>query len=244
MQIGTAKPDAMANDAPHLARLDVEPITLEGLEVFQVMCEVKADGLLERLPPALHPTIPGVISWLAYRFDESPWGPFRLVQTRIECRSGTRPRGLLIAGVIDNEVASRALTDGWGYNLFSGEIDFRRGYDGTNLRVWVEDECILDLAMNEPMLLPSDAVQFVSSLHPAHTPRGYRLVQVDPVHKLDRAERGEPIVNEFDAEAWNLPGLEAYYPISAAQGSGTLTLGKLRFLCKPGELAFTGTETL
>jgi hypothetical protein len=108
----------------------------------------------------------------------------------------------------------------------------------------VEGTCILDLMLRDPMLLPADAMQFVSSLHPAHTPNGFRLVQVDPVHQLDRAERGEPIVNEFDAAAWGVPGLEPHYPISAACGSGTLTLSKLRFLCRPGELAFTGTETV
>jgi hypothetical protein len=244
MQIGTANPDALAENAPRLSSLDVEAVTLEGLELFQLLCEVKADGLLEALPPALHPTIPGVLTWLAYRFDESPWGPFRLAQTRIECRSGTRPRGLFVAGVIDNEAASHALAGGWGYNLRMGEIDLRRGFDGVDLRVSVEGECILDLAMHDPLLLPPDSLQFVSSLHPAHTPAGFRLVQVDPVHHINRAERGEPIVNLFDAEAWAVPGLEPQYPISAACGSGSLTLGKLRFLCRPGELAFTGTETV
>ena len=103
MQIGTADPESLAENAPQLERLDVEAVTLEGVELFQLLCEIKAEGLLSRLPPALHPTIPGVLTWLGYRFDASPWGPFRLVQTRIECRSGTRPRGLLTAGVIDNE---------------------------------------------------------------------------------------------------------------------------------------------
>ncbi len=244
MQIGCADPQALASNAPRLSRLDAEPVTIEGVELLQVLCETKADGLRERLPPALHPTSPGVITWLAYRCDESPWGPFRLAQTRIECRSGTRPRALLVSGVIDNEQAGRALTEGWGYRLHPGEIDFRRGYDRTELRGAVEGECVLELEMRDPILLPPDAMQFVSSLHPAHTPNGFRLVQVDAVHQIERAERGEPIVGEFDAAAWGEPGLEPHHPISAAGGTGTLTFAKLRFLCKPGELAFTGTERI
>lgn len=244
MQIGTADPEHHAAGAPTLADFTRSPVLLEDVEVFQVLWEIKSGGACELLPPALHPTIPAVLGWLVYRCPQSPWGAFTLAQSRLECRSGTRPRAFLISGVIDNEAAGEALASGWGYRLDIGELDFRRNYDGVTLRVGRDGRSILEVGMRGSDLLPPDVIQFVSGLHPAHTPNGYRLVQADAVHKLTRAERGEAYLDLFDSAAWGEARIEPHYPISAAVGIGSVTLSKLRYVCKPGELAFTGTETL
>lgn len=244
MLVGTADPEARRAGAPEIPDLGTAAVALEGVSVLQVLCEVANDNA-ELLPPALHPTLPGVVAWLVYDVPDSPWGPFRLAQTRIECRSGTRPRGFLVSGLIDNERAQDALAARWGYRLQTGEVDFRRGYDGVDVLVQdAEAEPILSLGLRQPVLLPPGVVQFVSSVHPASTPRGYRLVQVDPRHEVHRAERGEPDVALFDGEAWGEPRLAPAYPISAAICLADVTLPKLRFLCRPGEMAFTGTEPI
>jgi len=244
MLVGTADAEARAAGAPTMPALDTKAVTLTDVDVLQIVCEIKSAVACDLLPPALHPTVPGVISWLVYRCPESPWGPFSLAQSRIECRSGTRPRGLLLSGVIDNAAAAGALTERWGFTLQTGEIDLRIGYDGIDAVVFQDDRAILELGLRDPVLLPPDVMQFVSSLHPAHTPRGYRLVQIDPVHALGRAERGDPSVDRFDAAAWGDERIEPHYVISGAIGRGDMTLPKLRFLCRPGEIAFTGTETI
>ena len=187
MLSGLADPGARESGAPSLPHLGTEAVTLEGASVLQVLCEVANDHA-ELLPPALHPTLPGIVTWMVYDVPDSPWGAFRLAQTRLECRSGTRPRGFLISGVIDNDTARQALETRWGYLLASGQIDFRRGYDGVDVGVRSPaGEPILALGLREPMRLPPEVLQFVSSMHPAHTPRGYRLVQVDPRHTVHRA---------------------------------------------------------
>ena len=219
-------------------------VGLAGASVLQVLCEVGNDNAL-LLPPALHPTLPGVVGWQVYDFPESPWGAFRLALTRIECRSGTRPRGFLVSGVIDSAPAGEALATGWGYGLRSGEIDFRRGYDGVDASVrTVEGRDLLQLGLRNPVLLPPDVVQFVSSVHPADTPSGYRLVQVDPRYDVLRAERGEPVIEYFDAGAWGDDRIVPTHPISASICIADVTLPRLRFVCRPGEMAFTGTETV
>ena len=107
-----------------------------------------------------------------------------------------------------------------------------------------EYEPILALGLREPMRLPPEVLQFVSSMHPAHTPQGYRLVQVDPRHTVHRAERGVPVIELFDAEAWGEARIEPVYPISASICLADVALPRLRFLCRPGEMAFTGTESI
>lgn len=244
MLSGIADPAAREAGAPSLPDLGTEEVILEGASVLQVLYEVANDNA-ELLPPALHPTVPGIVNWAVYDVPDSPWGAFRLAQTRIECRSGTRPRGFLISGVIDNDNAREALETRWGYGLASGQIDFRRGYDGVDVGVRTRaGEPCLALGLREPVRLPAEVVQFVSSLHPAQTPRGYRLLQVDPRHNVHRAERGDPRVELFDAEAWGEARIEPVYPVSACICLADVVLPRLRFLCRPGEIAFTGTEPI
>ncbi len=244
MLVGVADPEARRVGAPTMPDLATGSITFLGASVLQVLCEVANDNA-EILPPALHPTLPGVVGWQVYDCPESPWGAFRLAQTRIECRSGTRPRGFLISGVVDNDGAREALADRWGYRLRAGEIDFRRGYDGVQVTVGSpEGDPLLILGLQDPVLLPPDVIQFVSSVHPAETPNGYRLVQVDPRYEVQRAERGDPVIELFDAGAWGEDQIVPVYPISAAICLADVTLPRLRFLCRAGELAFTGTESL
>ena len=154
-------------------------------------------------------------------------------------------RGFLISGVVDNEAARQALETRWGYHLTTAAIDFRRGYDGVEVAVrGPGGEPLLSLGLRAPVRLPPEVVQFVSSIHPAHTPRGYRLLQVDLRHDVERAERGEPLVEWFDAEAWGEPRLAPVYPVSACICLGSVVLPRLRFLCKPDQIAFTGTEVI
>jgi hypothetical protein len=188
--------------------------------------------------------VPPVVSWLVWQCPESPWGPFQLAQTRIECRSGTRPRGFLVGGVCDNEAAAAALAAGWGYRLQPGRIELRRGYDDVAVRVLREGRGALELGLRDPLPLGEGRIQFVSGMHPARTPRGFRLVQCDVDHAAQRSERGEPSLRGEDASAWTDERLAPCWPISAASCLADLTLRPLRFLCRADELAFTGTETV
>lgn len=242
MLTGTADPEAHAASAPHLERLDTEPLTLPKAAVLQVVCEIDIAGLCELLPPALHPTLPPTVGWLVYVCPESPWGAFRLAQTRIGCRSGTRPRGFLVSGICDSVEAAGALAAGWGYHLHHGEIDFRRSYDEVRCAVRRDGETALEIALRNPQPLGSGDIQFVAGMHPANTPRGFRLLQCDPEHAEIESQRGQPLVDAFEGESWGDWRIQPVYPVSAAYCTADITLPKLRFLCKPGEMAFTGTE--
>jgi hypothetical protein len=242
MLIGTAAEDYHAAGSPQLESLASDPVALEGVELIKLTCEAENASICELLPPAVHPTVPAMLSWTFYNCPASPWGAFRLALSHIECRSGTRPRAFLVSGVIDNDQARAALTRGWGYRLAMGELDFLRGYDIARVGVRVAGRDVLRFGLRGPVLLPPDVVQFVSSLHPAQTPRGYRLLQVDVAHEFERAERGAPFYEGFDAEAWGEARLRPTHPIAASVCLATIRLRELRFVCRPGEIAFTGTE--
>lgn len=242
MLSGRADPESLASGAPTLHDFAAPSVVLPDTEVLQVLFEIKTDPVTDILPAGLHPTSPGIVSWLAYACEQSPWGAMRLVQTRIECRSGNRPRTMLVSGVCDNDAAREALAKGFGFRLQAGEIDLRRGYDGADLRVRVAGHAILELELRDPTLLPPGVVQFVSGMHPAHTPNGFRLVQVDADHETTRSERATPRLRGFEASAWGDARIEPLYPVASAICLGEVTLQPLRYVCRPDVISFMGTE--
>ena len=243
MLVGTGDPQSLLGPrAVEMKRLDTAPETLDGVSVLQVLCEIDSATECEMLPPALHPTLPPLVNWQAWRVPASPWGRFDLALTRIECRSGVRPRGLLTRGYANNAEAARALADRWGFGLEVAEVTIDHRYDEIRCEVERAGELILAIGLRDPEPLGMLDIQYVASLHAANTERGLRLVQCDPAHEPERAERGVPIVDQFVAEEWGEERLVPVYPVSASLAQGRLTLPELRFVCRPDELAFTGTE--
>jgi len=242
MLSGRADPRALASAAPSLERFDAPAVTLVDVEWVQALYEIESAVAEAILPPGLHPTVPGIVTWLAWACADSPWGAVRLVQTRIECRSGNRPRAMLVSAACDNDAAIHALTAGYGLHVVPAEIGFRRGYDGADVRVGIDGRGVLDLELRDPVLLPPEVVQFVSGMHPAHTPKGFRLVQCDLEHAVTRSERTTARVKAFDGAAWGDERIVPLHPVSSAVGIADVTIPALRFVCKADELAFTGTE--
>jgi hypothetical protein len=244
MLVGTADPEKLALRAPKLESLATEPLELRDVDVVQVVSEIASRGMEALLPPALHPTLPPIVSWLVLRCISSPWGAFTLAQTRIGCRSGARPRGFLVSGVIDNPQAARALESRWGFALFEGEVGLHRNYHEIRIEASLNGSSILELGLREfDPLAPGD-VQYVANMHVAVTPKGLRLVQVDPDYVIHRAERGVPLIERFVPAAWGAETIEPVYPVSAAFAVADVTLPRLRYLCRPDVLAFEGTESV
>ena len=96
MLVGSADPARFEKDAPTLSRFDAAALELRDCVFVQALSEIKAEGMCAMLPPALHPTLPPVVGWSAFEVPDSEWGAFRFAELRIECRSGLRPRGLLL----------------------------------------------------------------------------------------------------------------------------------------------------
>ena len=242
MLVGTGDPEARARGAAAMAGFATAPEKLLGVETLQIAFEALRAGADELLPPGLHPTRPPVVTWLVQRVPESPWGPFALAQCRVECRSGLRPRGFVRGGVIDNDAARAALATRWGYALALGEPRLARSYDEIRAGVSLGGASVLELALRDPMPLRNADAYYVASVHLAQTPRGLRLVQVDPDFDVARAERGKPLVDRFDAVAWSCPGLRPSAPVSGSFSIADVTLPSLRYVSRPEVPAFLGTE--
>jgi hypothetical protein len=244
MLSGTKSVAALEDDAPVMSDFDTEPALLEDVLVLKVLHEISADGITDVLPPGLHPTIPPLITSMVWRVGSSEFGPFSLAQLRVECRSGARPRAMLVSAVVDSPPAADALATRWGYRVRLGEVVVDRSYDRASAVVSIGGDAALSFEVVDPVPLRPSDLQWMSSMHPASTPRGFRLVQVDPGYDVTRAERGRPVVRTFDAAQWGEPAIVPTYPVAGTISSATITLPKIRFLCAPDQLAFVGTEVL
>jgi hypothetical protein len=239
---GTADPEGRAGGAPTLPSFDTATADLRAVEVLQAVFEMRWSARLATLPPGLHPTNPPIVVVLAWRAAESPWGAFSMAQVRVGCRSGVRPRGLVAGCVNDNPDAAAALAAGWGLPGRSGAIELQRRYDGVTLRVAAGGREILSLVGRHPIPLSPGDVQYTVTMTLAHTPRGLRLVQVEPDYRLDRVERLRPQLAAFSPAGWGDDALAPSTPVSATVGVGDVTLPPLRFVSRPDVSAFQGTE--
>ena len=241
MLFGTADVTALAAGAPRMERLDTEPLVLPGAWVVQATFEMPSSVRECLLPPALHPTDPPLVSWLVYRCSEGPLGAFALAQLRVSCRSGLRPRGFLVDGVVDSAEAGRALAGRWGYRVRLGEVRTARHFDAVSVHVAVAGRPIVELVLGDPDPLAASDVQYTAGMHLADTPRGTRLVQVDPGYAVARAERARPRLVALDAAACGDARLAPTSPVSASIALADVTLPKLRYVCRPDVWAFDGT---
>ncbi|MGH9035573.1 MAG: hypothetical protein ACRD0O_07390 [Acidimicrobiia bacterium] len=243
-RLGTLDVGPALAGAPHVALSGDDELVLEGVRTLQVLFETEASTAEAVLPLALHPSIPPHLSWIVRHCPDSPAGAFRLAETRIGCRSGTKPRGYLVGAVIDNPVAGDLLAARWGFRCQTGEVRLDIGFDRMTARVVLDGQVILDLSLVDPEVVAGGSVKYVPNLNPARTELGLQLVQVDADYAFERIERGRPRLDSFAPAAWGEPRLRPTLPVSATLTTTTTTLHRLAWACDPHRPAREGTVQL
>jgi len=241
---GTLDPGAPADGAPRMEGLATDPLRLERAQILHVLYEIDSDGAEGLIPPALHPTVPPTASFVAWRLAQSDWGPFTMAQVRVGCRAGVRPRGFLLAAVVDNPVAAAALTARWGYRCEPATPVLRRYHDRVAVTVERDGVTILEAALVGPEPVSGTDVQYTANMNPAHTSDGLRLVQVDPEYEFHRADRGRPSLPVFDAGAWGDERVRPVFPVSASSTVADVTMPRIRYIARLDLPALQGTTKI
>jgi hypothetical protein len=244
MLTGRADVNLLAARAPVMTSFAAEPLHLEEAEILQAAFEQPYALRETSLPPGLYATSPPLLVLLVWQVARSPWGPFALAQARVSGRSGARPRGFVVGCVIDNPEAAAALASDWGLPAVPGSVELLRGYDRAELAVQADGRTAVRMVGLDPDPLSVDDVQFSVTTTLATTPRGVRLVQLEPEYELRRVERLRPRLDSFDARAWGGPPLEPGYPVAATISVGDITIPPIRYVSRPDVSAFQGTEQL
>lgn len=242
MIVGSADPEELGRTRPTVASLPRQSFVLDDVVLLQAFYEMPRTAREPVLPPGLHPTNPAALVLQVWRCGDSPWGPFALAQARVQCRSGLRARGFVTGAVCEGSDATRALRDELGFPVRDGRVELQRGYDRVLATVEVDDRQVFEIEGEDPDPLSPGDLQYSSTLTLAHLPTGLRLVQIEPQVTLERAERVRPRLLGFDPSALGEPRLEPTHPVSGSIATGRIEIPPVRFVCRPAELAFTGTE--
>ena len=242
MLVGSGDVERLAQRAPELGSLKAEPLTLPGVELAQITFELEGQGIEALFPPGLHPTLPVLAVFAFWRASDGPLGAFTLAQLRLSCRSGARPRRTRRRGA--GAGARTELNARFAFGARRAAVSLARFYDRVDAAVALDGRRVLDVHGKAPLPLATSDLQFFASVHPARTPQGLRLVQVDADYRLVRAERARPALEAFDAAAFGEPGLKLGYPVAAAVALGEVTLPRIRYVLRPDVLAFQGTEAV
>ena len=244
MLSGTADLPALAQHAGRVEDFGAGPVTLGGAEIVQAAFELPYRSRQTLLPPGLHPTTPPLLVVLAWRVHDSPWGAFSMVQTRISCRSGVRPRGFVARCIVEGEGAAAGLARGWGLPTADGTVHLERAFDRAQLSATQHGTTVIAVSAVDPEPLNPGDAQFTVTTTLAHTPRGLRLVQVEPEYELQRVERARPRLLACDETACGLSDAPPGSPVAATVSVGTITLPPVRFIARPDVSAFVGTEAV
>lgn len=243
MLVGSADVNALAARAPALDAYPAEPLVLGDVTLLQMVLEMRNGAREAVLPPSLHPTIPPTLSIQVWDVADSPWGGFRAAVARVSCRAGVRARGFTTAAWASDEAAAAGLANTYGYPCRSGEVTFQHGYAGAEVSVSSgTGGTVLAAHAIGPEPLGGDDVQYTGTLNLAHTPVGLRLLQVEFGVAARTSERLRARLDGFEAAAWGDGRLDPYYVVTASLARAEVTFAPIRFVLRPDELAFTGTE--
>ena len=226
---GAMTEEVLGGRATVLRGFDTAPVTLENSLIVTAMFELDPTSVESLLPPALNPSLPPAMTFMAYECPSSPWGAFRMLQLRLNCRAAHRLRSFVVSAVVDNDVAREALSQRWGYPCRPGRIGIRRNFDEVALSVEEAGTSTLDVRLLSPVPVGPADVIFDPNLHAVRSPVGLRLLQVEPVLVPAKADRGKPKVVTFDAPAWGDGGVAPIFPVAGSVVEAEITLAPLAY---------------
>jgi hypothetical protein len=238
---------SLLDDAPTVT-LDDSEVQIDDVDILQVLYEIRVPDIEALVPPALNPTIPPVVGFLAYQAKQSVFGPFSLVQTRLMARAAVRPRAFLVSACCDNPAAAEALSGSWGYRIRPAEIRLRRYHDRVECSVVADRHAILQVALVDPEPITGHDIKYHPGMHLARVQDDEgtrpRLVQVDTEYLFRRADRGRPELGVFNASAWGDERLVPVEPVSASFAACDMTIHAVRYICNPDIPAAEGTQNV
>ena len=244
MLVGSADIDELKKRAGTIPEFVSDEIVFEDTTCFQLAAELDNAAREALLPSGLHPTIPASMVVQVFKVRQSIWGEFLLSIIRVSCRSGVRARGFTLGAMVTSAVASEGLERVMGLSAGLAAVELEENYAQTRVSVSLSGIQILEVHALDPEPLTTRDLQFTGTLNLANTPNGLRLVQVETVPQLSRVERLLSDFRVFKGECWGSPLLQPRQIITSTISRGDFLMPPIRFVCKPDELAFTGTESV
>ena len=196
-------------------------LRIENVDVFYSLFEVSMEDALALIPSGLHPSIPAVMGVTFWRTKDSEFGAFTLGFAALACRTGIKPRHLVLQAYCNNDQAREFFGARYGFNCKPAEVFFQENYDRFYGRVTHNDKVVLEAETSEalPLVGGGVAVKYSPPLNATRINNADTLIQFEAGYEFKRAARGKPKLMAFEGP------IQAKTPIS-----GTHALCDIDFL--------------
>lgn len=218
------------NPAP-LDLADRTEVVLADVEIFYSLFEIRMAAARALLPPGLHPSVPALMGITFIRADSGPFGAFCLAYLGPACRTGIKPRHLVLGACCNAPAAADFFSRRYDFDCREAEVDCHETYDRVHGCIALDGITVLDLSITHcvPLVGAGATVKYSPPLNAARAGDGNDLVQFEAVYDFKRVIRGGLNAAVFDAAALAAPGLTPTDPIAGTHAVVDLTLLPVRF---------------
>lgn len=227
----------LADDSDAFAAQDVDILTFTQ--------EVDTTSAFTVIPKALHPSLPPYVQVIFRCHPDSRFGPMITAEVNVRARSTIHQVGYTVASFTDNANATAWLREQYGFPTQTAELTCEKRYTGVDARIDVHGESRFAGQLQSPHYISPTDVLFTPTLNLAHLDGELKLVQQELEYTLERAERGQPRIDTFDAAALGEPALRLANPLPATWvRAKEVKYENVRFLVDPEVPAMQSTTDL
>jgi|GEM_PF-1400213 hypothetical protein len=215
-------------------------IIIEDAQILYVLYEMKMSVAESIIPPSLHPSIPALFSLTFIQGKTTLMGAFTLAYTGIACRTGIKPRHLIMKAFCDNPQASSILQQRYGFSIFQAKVSCKETYDQVHGKIEENNVVIADISIGNciPLVGAGSIIKYSPALNACLINDKPTLVQFEANYDFKSVIRGEPAEKIFNSKSLGHEGITTAYPVAGSHASVDLHLMPARFqvdLEKPAE---------
>ncbi len=210
---------------------DRSTVELTEVEIFYSLFELPMDVAIARLPKSLHPSIPAVMATNFWHGREGPFGEFNLATVALACRTGIKPRHLIIGSWCDNPAAAQFFRERYGFNCQAAAIQCRESFERVVGRIVVDDKTILETVGTEflPIVSGGGSVKYSPPLNLTVIDGQAMLAQFEAGYSFKRVLRGSANNPIFNAREIGDDAIQPTTPIAGTLAVCDVHLLPVRF---------------
>jgi len=225
------------------SRIDVsstETLALADVEIAYSLFEIPMATLVSALPVSLHPSIPAVLATSFWRVPTSPFGAFNFSYVGLACRTGIKPRHMVVQAWCDNLQASAYLRDRYGFDCAQAEVRCHESYERVQGQVSVEGVVMLDITITDcvPIVSGGGSVKYSPPLSLTTINDRVGFAQFEAGYSFKRVLRGPVKAKTFAVAAPGKVSIQPTYSVAGTFAVCDVELFPVRFvvdLVRPAE---------
>lgn len=242
---GTGDPENIPVSQTPIDLSDDSTIDLSDANIFYILYEMKMSDAESILPASLHPSIPALFSVTFISGKSDITGEFNLAYTGVACRTGIKPRHLVIKAFCDNEKARNLFATRYGFSASIAEVSCKETYDRVHGEIYHDGLAVADMSIGNciPLVGAGGIIKYSPALNGCLVNNQTTLVQFEASYEFRTAIRGAPSDQVFDSKSLGNEVLSTYYPVAGSYAVADITLLPARFQVDLTNPAETGGAT-